>query len=139
MRAELERNAMRSIAVTVAFMLVLAACGGSDSTAPPSNTERATSRAISGDPAPSKLQGTWRLVSVAKNAIKQELELVISAGSYKVEAEGGIIRGEVVTKADEIDFFNEDLCGLALSAGLARYRWKVDGHLLRLRLMGKEP
>jgi hypothetical protein len=34
----------------------------------------------------------------------------------------GLVRGEIVAQGNEVDLYNEDLCGLAFPKGVGRYR-----------------
>ena len=51
----------------------------------------------------------------------------------------GLVRGEIVAQANEVDLYNEDLCGLAFPKGVGRYRWSLAGETLHLDLIGKDP
>jgi hypothetical protein len=49
------------------------------------------------------------------------------------------VRGEIVAQGNEVDLYNEDLCGLAFPKGVGRYRWTLAGEMLHLDLIGKDP
>jgi len=38
-----------------------------------------------------------------------------------------------------VDFYNEDLCDLAFPEGVGRYRWIVNGELLHLDPIERDP
>jgi hypothetical protein len=49
------------------------------------------------------------------------------------------VRGEIVAQGNEVDLYNEDLCGLAFPKGVGRYRWSLAGETLHLDLIGRDP
>jgi hypothetical protein len=91
--------------------------------------------APSGGPTPAKLQGSWELVSKSGKTFKNRFELVIPARHYGFSI--GLVRGEIVAQGNEVDLYNEDLCGLAFPKGVGRYRWGLAGEILHLDLIGK--
>jgi hypothetical protein len=76
--------------------------------------------APSGGPTPAKLQGSWELVSKSGKTFKNRFELVIPARHYGFSI--GLVRGEIVAQGNEVDLYNEDLCGLAFRKGSVRAR-----------------
>jgi hypothetical protein len=88
-----------------------------------------------GGPAPSSLQGTWRLVS--KDSPEAGLLLIVSDSHYRVA--GRFASGDLVVDGDEIAFFNAALCGLTLPEGVGRYRWRVKSNRLRFDSVEKDP
>jgi len=88
-----------------------------------------------GGPAPSSLQGTWRLAS--RNSPEAGLLLILSDSHYRVA--GRFASGDLVVDGNEIAFFNAALCGLTLPEGVGRYRWTVEGNRLRLDSIKKDP
>jgi hypothetical protein len=44
-----------------------------------------------------------------------------------------------VVRGNEIDFFSSAICGLYLPEGVGRYRWKISGNMLELRVIGTDP
>jgi hypothetical protein len=93
--------------------------------------------APSGGPTPAELQGSWELVSKSGKTFKNRFELVIPARHYGFPI--GLVRGEIVAQGNEVDLYNEDLCGLAFPKGVGRYRWTLAGEMLHLDLIGKDP
>jgi hypothetical protein len=90
-----------------------------------------------GGPTPAELQGSWELVSKSGKTLKNRFELVIPARHYGFPI--GLVRGEIVAQGNEVDLYNEDLCGLAFPKGVGRYRWTLAGEMLHLDLIGKDP
>jgi hypothetical protein len=132
--------------VAVALVSVLSPLGcnhgtsaSGASTAPPGSVPTATIPEIapSGGPTPAKLQGSWELVSKSGKTFKNRFELVIPARHYGFSI--GLVRGEIVAQGNEVDLYNEDLCGLAFPKGVGRYRWALAGEMLHLDLIGKDP
>lgn len=95
--------------------------------------------APSGGPTPAELQGSWELVSISGKTLKNlgRLELVIRGSHYGFPI--GLVRGQIVARGNEIDFYNEDLCGLAFPKGVGRYRWSLAAEALHLELIGRDP
>jgi hypothetical protein len=77
----------------------------------------------SGGPTPAELQGSWELVSKSGKTFKNRFELVIPARHYGFPI--GLVRGEIVAQGNEVDLYNEDLCGLAFPKGVGRHRWTL--------------
>jgi hypothetical protein len=126
---------------------VLSACGGSESPettagAGPTTSENQTGsttarQTIPGDPAPTELQGTWRLVSGSEEL--GPTRLVIADRLSSASRGGAAAQSEIVVNGDEIVFFNSSACGLMLPEGVGRYRWRVSGKMLHLEPIGKDP
>jgi hypothetical protein len=129
------------------FVCLLAFADGCDSgpqagsatggtTNPTDATSSGSDNAPNGEPAPTKLQGHWLLVSKSAHTFKNRFELEIRDRQYGFPV--GLVRGHVVTHDHEVDFYNEDLCNLAFPQGVGRYRWTVNGDLLHLERIEKD-
>lgn len=97
---------------------------------------------------PAELLGEWFLppaivVAVEGNSSCRMLRLTLTATTYRLTHDpacGGLTSlGEVVVNKTEIDFFNADVCGLELPEGVGRYRWTLDGGLLRFTAVNPDP
>jgi hypothetical protein len=111
----------------------------SASTASLSTTSGATN-VPTGDLAPAKLQGTWKLVSLSGKEIKVPLYVAISDRKYALRSTD--VNGDFVVNGNQIDFFNESLCTRGTSGSdprVGRYKWTLKGRKLHFRLLGKEP
>ena len=139
---------MRVLAVIgVLAATVLSGCGGSESPETVAGSEPTTSESqagsstaretLPGDPAPTELQGTWRLVSGSEEL--GPIRLVISERRAHVSRGGASSQGDLVVNGSEIAFFNSAVCGLMLPEGVGRYRWRVNGKMLHLEPIGKDP
>jgi hypothetical protein len=116
---------------------VLAACGGSSSTAGETTAPAPTtaqSGVPPGGPAPPELQGTWKLVS---DSAEKGLLFVISEEHYRVPTH--FAHGDLAVEGNEIAFFNAAICGLTLPDGVGHYRWAVKGESLRFEPIGEDP
>jgi hypothetical protein len=132
--------------VGVLLALSVLSCGGESSATgttaaskrPPAATGASTagpSGAPTGDAAPAKLQGIWKLVT--GNALEKGLLFVMSERHYRVPTH--LAHGDLAVNGTEIAFFNAAICGLTLPEGVGRYRWTVEGETLHFELIGEEP
>jgi hypothetical protein len=95
---------------------------------------------------PAQLLGNWRLPEAAVTAINGSatnipLILGLTATTYVLH---GVVTdysasGDVVVNNTEIDFFNEDYCGLQLPKGVGRYKWMLKGGVLHFTLLSPDP
>jgi hypothetical protein len=105
-----------------------------------SASSTAATQGPTGQLAPMRLQGTWKLVSIAGKPIGASLIIAISDRKYALR--GTDVNGDLVVKENEIDFFNENLCIRGTSRSdprVGRYQWTLRGRKLHFRLLGKEP
>jgi hypothetical protein len=101
------------------------------------STTNGIENAPTGGPAPTKLQGRWLLISKSGHTFKNRFELAIRDHQYGFPV--GLVRGSIVAQGKKVDFYNEDLCGLAGPEGIGQYRWDVRGEILHLDLIGEDP
>jgi hypothetical protein len=94
----------------------------------------------SGSPAPAKLQGVWRLVSLSGTRITKPLYVAISDREYSLRGQN--VSGNLVVNDTKIAFYNDTLCVRGMSeTGLlvGLYRWALRARTLHFRRVGPEP
>jgi len=121
------------VAGIVATVLV----SGCDSSSPSANggsTASAPTTTASAEPlVPDVLQGRWRLVPTSAG----RLILIVRETEYSLR---GLYRTTAGLLGDDevLEFFPLDLRGCE-SSDLGRYRWTLEGDILSLALIGKDP
>lgn len=67
-------------------------------------------------------------------------KMTLEGMDYKFEQPSRGAHGNVVVNADEIVFFNGNVCGLSLPRGVGEYRWElVDESTLKLTALNEDP
>lgn len=72
--------------------------------------------------APPDLRGSWR-----GQVNGEPVELLLLAGTYRINRGGGIGAGRIAVTGDTIEFSKSNICD-----GAGRYTWRIDGDTLAL-------
>jgi hypothetical protein len=130
---------IRAWAFAALVAAAVTACGGSESATPEAGpgTQTAPAASIaagqapSAHPAPSKLQGTWSLIS---ETITEPVHLYLRESTYAVSMAGP--GGEIAVEGNVIEFTSP--CGVAQQEASGRYRWRIQGANLHLDAIGRD-
>jgi hypothetical protein len=114
-------------ALLAVTLLLLAACGAS--------TASTSASPPPGGPVPAELLGAW----FQSNNACALIQLTFTATTYKLTRCGESSSGDVVVNKTEIDFFNADVCGMALPDGVGRYTWTVTAGVLKFTPLISDP
>jgi hypothetical protein len=115
------RHNSRLFVPAACLLLAAASCSGGGTTSPTAPTQTTPGPPVSGDLAPSALQGTW--MTILKDGTNQRVTLALNERSYRITRGADAAAGAIVVRGDQIEFSGSNVCN-----GAGVYRWSLNGN-----------